>query len=62
MNIDMTYWPESAMELHVFPIPISPPTSLSTRFLWVFQVHQARALVIFHLLNQIVQCLLYYLE
>ena len=33
------------MELHVFPIPIPPPTSLSTRFLWVFPVHQARALV-----------------
>ena len=24
------------MELHVFPIPIPPPTSLSTQFLWVF--------------------------
>ena len=33
------------MELHVFPIPIPPPTSLSTRFLWVFPVHPARALV-----------------
>ena len=33
------------MELHVFPIPIPPPTSLSTRFLWVFPVHQARELV-----------------
>ena len=29
------------MDLHVFP----PPTSLSTQFLWVFPVHQARALV-----------------
>ena len=38
-------WHESAMELHVFPIPIPPPTSLSTRFLWVFPVHQAQALV-----------------
>ena len=38
------HWNESAMELHVFPIPISPPTSLSTRSLWVFPVHQARAL------------------
>ena len=38
-------WHESAMDLHVFPIPIPPPTSLSTRFLWVFPVHQARALV-----------------
>ena len=33
------------MELHAFPIPIPPPTSLSTRFLWVFPMHQARALV-----------------
>ena len=39
------HWHESAMELHVFPIPIPPPTSLSTKFLWVFPVHQARALV-----------------
>ena len=39
------HWHESAMELHVFPIPIPPPTSLSTRFLWVFTVHQAWALV-----------------
>ena len=39
------HWHESAMELHVFPIPIPPPTSLSTWFLWVFPVHQAWALV-----------------
>ena len=26
------------MELLVFPIPIPPPTSLSSRFLWVFPV------------------------
>ena len=35
------HWHESAMELHVFPILIPPTTSLSTRFLWVFPVHQA---------------------
>ena len=31
------HWHESAMDLHVFPIPIPPPTSLSTRSLWVSQ-------------------------
>ena len=36
---------ESAMDTHVFPIPIPPPTSLSTRSLWVFPVHQVWALV-----------------
>ena len=39
------HWHESAMDLHVFPIPITPPTSLSTWSLWVFPVHQAQALV-----------------
>ena len=33
------------MDLHVFPIPIPAPTSLSTRSLWVFPAHQARALI-----------------
>ena len=39
------HWNESAMDLHVFPIPIPPPASLSIPSLWVFPVHQAWALV-----------------
>ena len=39
------HWHELAMDLHVFPIPIPPPTSLSTQSLWVFPVHQVWALV-----------------
>ena len=39
------HWHESAMDLHVFPIPIPPPASLSIPSLWVFPVHQPWALV-----------------
>ena len=38
------HWHESAMDLHVFPIPIPPLTSLSTQSLWVFPVHQVQGL------------------
>ena len=41
------HWNETAMGLHVFPIPIPTPTSLSTRSLWVFPVPQVQALVSF---------------
>ena len=42
------HWHESAMDLHVFPIPIPPPASLSIPSLWVFPVHQPWALVSLH--------------
>ena len=38
-------WRESAMDLHVFPIPVPPPASLPIPSLWVFPVHQPQALV-----------------
>ena len=38
-------WHESAMDLHVFPIQIFPPTSLRTPSFWVFPLHQPLALV-----------------
>ena len=39
------HWHESAMDLHVFPILIPPPASLSISSPWVFPVHQAQVLV-----------------
>ena len=39
------HWNETAMGLHVFPIPIPTPTSLSTRYPQVFAMHQVRELV-----------------
>ena len=34
------HWHESAIDLHMFPIPIPLPASLSIPSLWVFPVHQ----------------------
>ena len=39
------HWNETSLSLHVFPIPIPPPTSLSTRSLQVLPEYQVRALV-----------------
>ena len=39
------HWHESAMDLHIFPIPTPPPASLSIPSLWVLPVHQPWALV-----------------
>ena len=39
------HWHESAMDLHVFPIPILTPTSFSIPSVWAFPVHQPWALV-----------------
>ena len=39
------HWNEKALGSHVFPIPITPPTSLPTRSLQVLPEHQVRALV-----------------
>ena len=39
------HWNEKALSLHVFPIPIPPPTCLPTRSLQVLPEHQVRALV-----------------
>ena len=36
---------ESAIDLHVFPMPIPTPASFPIPFLWVFPVHWPRALV-----------------
>ena len=38
-------WHESAMDLHVFPIPIPAPASLPIGSLWVFPVYQPWPLV-----------------
>ena len=41
IKYDIIHWHELAMDLQVFPIPIPPPTSLSTRSLWLFPVQLA---------------------
>ena len=38
------HWHESAIDLHIFPVLIPAPTSLSTRSVWVFPVHQSEHL------------------
>ena len=39
------HWHGSAIDLHVFPVPIPPPASLPTPSLWVFPVNQPWALI-----------------
>ena len=45
MVVFAIHWHELAMDLHVFPIPIPPPTSLPTPSLWVFPMHKPWAVV-----------------
>ena len=53
LNFTILYWSaiyrnESATGIHVFPIVIPPPSSLSIPSLWVVPVHQPQASSIVH--------------